>query len=159
MWKADGWTFALICDEIHHTNEIDSSWGDYVEEIKNLAAYSVFMSGTYFRTDGKPISCIRFVPDAHGVPMPVKDFKFTYSQGVREKVVRPVTTRDIDATVLLYDKARDRKYEMMLSEITPKELSEARKQVLDPYGECVRHIIQTAHANLLQTRSKFPDGG
>jgi superfamily II DNA or RNA helicase len=153
MWKTEGWSFALICDEIHHTNEIDSSWGEYVEEIKNLAAYSVFMSGTYFRSDKKPITCVPLDPDG----LPVKDYRFTYSQGVKENVVRAVTTRDFNASVLLYDKNKDRKYELMLNEIGNKELPEARKQVLDPHGECIRHMIETAHTALLQTRTKFPD--
>jgi hypothetical protein len=76
---------------------------------------------------------------------------------VKEQVVRPVTTRDVDANVVLYDKGRDRKYERMLSEVENRELSEAKKQVLDPHGECVRHMIETVHTALMQTRTKFPD--
>jgi superfamily II DNA or RNA helicase len=155
MWKADGFTFALICDEIHHTNEIDSSWGDYVEEIQRLAAFSVFMSGTYFRGDRKPIRCVPLDPDG----VPIKDYRFTYSMGVKENVVRAVTTRDFNANVLLYDKKTDRTYELTLKEIGNKELPEAKKQVLDPHGECIRHMIETAHEALLQTRTKFPDAG
>jgi superfamily II DNA or RNA helicase len=154
MWKSsDDFTFALICDEIHHTNEIDSSWGTYVEQLSQLAKYSIFMSGTYFRGDRKPISCIPL--DADGIP--IKDYRFTYANGVKENVVRSVTTRDIDANVLIYDKNKDLKYELTLKEIGKKELAEAKKQVLDPNGECVRHIIETAHQALLQTRTKFPD--
>jgi superfamily II DNA or RNA helicase len=153
MWKADGFTFALICDEIHHTNEIDSSWGEYVEQIQSLAEFSVFMSGTYFRGDRKPISCIPLDPDG----VPVKDYRFTYSQGVKENVVRAVTTRDFNATVHLYDKNKDRRYELTLKEIGNKELPEAKRQVLDPHGECIRHMIETAHEALMQTRTKFPD--
>ncbi|HZZ79737.1 MAG TPA: DEAD/DEAH box helicase family protein [Gemmataceae bacterium] len=157
MWKADGWTFALICDEIHHTNEIDSSWGDYVEEIKNLAAFSVFMSGTFYRSDRNPISCIPTVLNEQNERMPVKDYRYTYPQGVKESVVRPVTTREINATVLLKDRNTEREYSVMLDETSAKELSEAKKQVLDPHGECVRHIIELAHTDLLKTRSKYPD--
>ncbi len=153
MWKADGWTFALICDEIHHTNEIDSSWGEYVQEIKNLAAFSIFMSGTYFRADRNPISCIPLDPDG----VPVKDFRFTYSSGVKENVVRSVTTRNFNASVSLYDRKTDRRYELTLSEISNKELAEAKKQVLDPHGECIRHMIENAHGALMQTRTKFQD--
>ena len=153
MWMADGFTFALICDEIHHTNEIDSSWGTYVEQIQSLAAYSVFMSGTYFRSDRQPISCVPLDSNAE----PIKDFRYSYTSGVKDNVVRAVTTRDINANVLLYDKSADRKYELMLSDICTKELSEAKKQVLDPHGECMRHMIESVHSALLQTRTKFPD--
>ncbi len=153
MWKRDGFRFALICDEIHHTNEINSTWGTYVEQIRTLATYSVFMSGTYFRSDRKPISCVPLDQNDE----PVKDYRFSYASGVKENVVRAVTTREIDANVLLYDKSNDRKYELLLSETTSKELSEAKKQVLDPHGECMRHMIENVHAALMQTRTKFPD--
>lgn len=153
MWKSEGFTFALICDEIHHTNEINSSWGAYVEQIQSLASYSIFMSGTYFRSDRKPISCIPLDPNGE----PIKDYRFSYSSGVKENVVRAVTTRDIDAKIVLYDRSTDRKYERMLSDVESRELSEVKKQVLDPHGECIRHTIETVHAALMQTRTRFPD--
>ena len=155
MWKADGWKFALICDEIHHTNEIDSSWGDYVEGIKNLAAYSIFMSGTYFRSDHKPITCV-FRLTLNGNP--IKDYRFTYSQGVKENVVRGQSQRATSTQrCSLYDKAKDRKYQLMLNEVGNRELSEARKQVLDPHGECIRHIIETVFTSaLLQNTHQIP---
>lgn len=57
MWiKDSGFSFALICDEIHHTNEINSTWGVYVEQFKRLASYSVFMSGTFFRRAVSPLT-------------------------------------------------------------------------------------------------------
>src|SRR5580658_10358206 len=101
----------------------------------------------------EPISCIPLDPSGE----PVKDYRFAYASGVKENVVRAVTTRDVDAKVVLYDKSTDRKYERMLSEIENKELSAAKKQVLDPHGECVRHMIETVHAAMTQTRTKFPD--
>jgi len=153
MWKADGMTYALICDEIHHTNEINSSWGTYVEQLKELAEYSVFMSGTFFRGDGKPISCIPL--DSENLP--IKDYRFPYASGVKEDVVRAVTTRDINAKVLLFDRNTNRKFELELNQVTNRELSEAKKQVLDPTGECMRHMIETVHNALMQSRSKFPD--
>ena len=153
MWKQDGFSFALVCDEIHHTNEINSFWGVYVDQLKALASYSVFMSGTYFRSDKKPISCISL--DTEGLP--IKHYRFAYASGVKENVVRAVTTRDINAKVLLYDRAADEKYEIELNAITPKQLAEAKKQVLDPNGECVRHMIETVHSAIMMARSKFPD--
>jgi hypothetical protein len=59
--------------------------------------------------------------------------------------------------VLLYDREKDRKFELSLSEVTNRELAEAKKQVLDPSGECVRQMIETVHTALCQTRTKFPD--
>lgn len=153
MWQAGGWRFALICDEIHHTNEINSSWGEYVKTLEQLADYSIFMSGTYFRSDKKPISCIPLHDDGN----PVKHYRYPYTEGVKDNVVRAVTTRDINARVVLFDRQKDKKYEVELSAINPRDLAEAKKQVLDPNGECIRHMIETVDRALTQTRFKFPD--
>jgi superfamily II DNA or RNA helicase len=154
MWREDGFNFALICDEIHHTNEIDSNWGVYVEQLQQLAAYSVFMSGTFFRSDKKPISCI---PLEDGKP--IKHYRFPYREGVKENVVRAVTTREFDACIHFYDKHSGRRYERSLRDIEPKEEAQARKQVLDPHGECIREMITKVNEDLTKTRTKFPDAG
>jgi superfamily II DNA or RNA helicase len=76
MWKAKGFRFALICDEIHHANEISGTWGPFVSQMKELADYSVFMSGTFFRGDGDPISCIdtELDPDSQR-QVPIKHYR------------------------------------------------------------------------------------
>lgn len=153
MWKEQGFRFALICDEIHHTNEINGTWGNYVERIKDLAEYSVFMSGTYFRGDRMPIKCIPL--DEEGAP--IKDYRYNYRMGVADNVVRSVTTRHINADVLIFDKKANHKYKIPLSDIENRELSVAKRQVLDPHGECTRQMIQTVHEGLMQTRQKFHD--
>ena len=155
MWQADpeGFRFVLICDEIHHTNEINSRWGLFIEQLVKLASYSVLMSGTFFRTDKIPISCI---PLRNGVP--IKHYRYSYSQGVTDNVVRAVTTRDIDAKITLYDREKDKEYQVALKQISKTDLSEAKKQVLDPYGACMRRLIETVHADIMRLRSsKFPD--
>jgi superfamily II DNA or RNA helicase len=154
MWTQRGFKFALICDEIHHTNEINSSWGAAVEDMAAMASYSVFMSGTYFRGDRKPISCIEREPETDS---PIKHFAYTYPQGVKDNVVRSVTTRHINARVTIHDSKFNQTYDLALDEIGAKELSAAKKQVLDPYGECMRHMIETVHEAMTRTRQKFPD--
>lgn len=154
MWMREGWKFGLICDEIHHTNEINSSWGMWVKQLEELATFSVFMSGTYFRSDRKPISCIDL--DETGAPR--KHYRYPYRIGVRDNVVRAVTTREINATVQIYDAARDRHYEVELSQITnQEELAKAKVQVLDPTAPCIAQVIERVHQDLMQTRFKFPD--
>lgn len=155
FWKREwGFRFAMICDEIHHTNEINGTWGAYVEQLKELAAVSVFMSGTYFRGDKKPIGCITL--DTEGEPL--KDYSYVYKRAVQDGVVRQVTTRHNDANITLFDSTANRRYEVLLSEIGGgKELSEAKKQVLAPDGECMRQMIQNVHDSLMRTRCKFPD--
>jgi superfamily II DNA or RNA helicase len=155
MWQADrdGFHFALICDEIHHTNEINSTWGAYVEQFQKLASYSIFMSGTFFRTDKIPISCI---PLSDGLP--IKHYRYAYSEGVKDNAVRPVTTREIDAMITLYDRDKDKEFEVSLRQISNRDLAEAKKQVLDPNGKCIRELIQAVHEDMARLRSsKFAD--
>lgn len=153
MWQRDGWKFALICDEIHHTNEISSSWGTYVEQISQLASYSIFMSGTFFRSDKNPISCI---PHRNGLP--VKDYRYTYADGVADNVVRSVTTREITAIVEMVAATGDQSYKVDLKSITKAaELSEAKRSVLEPTGKCLTKMITDMHRDLTRTRTKFPD--
>ena len=153
LWKAKGLRFALICDEIHHTNEINGSWGPIIEQMADLAEYSIFMSGTYFRGDRKPISCIDLDDNA----VPIKHFSYTYPMGVRDNVVRSVTTRHINARLTLYDKANDQHYELNLDEIPPKDIGAAKKAVLEPDGECIRQIIEHVHESTMRSRQKFSD--
>ncbi len=153
LWKSKGLRFALICDEIHHTNEINGSWGPIIEQIAELAEYSIFMSGTYFRGDRMPIGCIELDERAQ----PIKHFAYTYPMGVRDNVVRSVTTRHINARLTLYDKAHDQHYELNLDEIPPKDIGAAKKAVLEPDGECIRQIIEHVHESTTRARLKFPD--
>ena len=155
MWQASqrGFRFALICDEIHHTNEFNSTWGSYVEKLHKLASFSLFMSGTFFRMDKAPISCI---PLENGIP--IKHHRYSYSQGVDDGVVRPVTTRNIDAKITLYDTEKDKEFQVELKRISKRDLSEAKKQVFDPAGACIRELIRTVHEDFLKLRSsKFKD--
>jgi superfamily II DNA or RNA helicase len=157
MWQAElkGFRFVLACDEIHHTNEIKSTWGTYVEQLEKLAAYSIFMSGTFFRTDKIPISCI---PLKDGIP--VKHYRYTYSEGVRDNVVRAIATREIDAKITFYDREKDKDFQVPLKQITQKQLAEAKKQVLDPYGACMRQLIETVDADRKRLHAgKFSDAG
>jgi superfamily II DNA or RNA helicase len=154
MWqKESGFQLGLICDEIHHTNERNGVWGHFTEQIAAMAARSVFASGTFFRGDRKPLGCIE--KDNEGNP--IKDFVYPYRRGVSETVVRPVTVRKIDAKVTLYNTKTGQRYETSLSSISQKELSAAKKQVLLPDGECIRHIIEESHEWMTQTRRRFPD--
>ncbi len=153
MWKEKGLRFAIICDEIHHTNEINGTWGVFVERMVNLAEYAVFMSGTYFRGDRNPIKCIQLDPDNR----PIKDYAYTYPLAVRDRVVRPVTARYVNAQVTIFDPRHDVTYEKPLSEAGYKELAAAKKQILDPNGECMRRLIELVHEGLMRTRQTFSD--
>ena len=158
MWQSDpqGWRFALICDEIHHTNAVNSRWGRFVEQFFEMAEVGIFMSGTYFRSDTYPfLDCIP--KDAKGRPKP--HYQYLYKRGVAEGVVRSVTTRNFNPELDLLKEATGYRYKRQLSELSKTELlsSEAKAEVLDPRGKCIRNMIETVHRDLMQARFKFHD--
>lgn len=160
LWKSqDGFRFGLICDEIHHAQEMSGMWGTYVGMLRELADYAVFMSGTLFRRDHNPIACIPLGDEKK----PVRHFYYGYQEAIGDFVVRPVTVRRFDAKVSLYDRRTDNAYATYLSEIDPKtrkgqeELKAAKRQVLAADGECIREIIERVQEDLTNRRKKFSD--
>lgn len=156
MWKEGGWRFALICDEIHHTNETDGTWGEYISQIAEEAECVICMSGTWFRSDEQPIKFIEYGDDEK----PRVDFRYSYSEGIRDGVVRDAGCQYFDATVSLLNRDTNTTYEKKVSELeTRKETAASMKEVLDPKGECIREMVLTAHSDLLRLRRRFPDAG
>lgn len=154
MWKETGWKFALICDEIHHTNESEGAWGEYVAQIADEAECVVTMSGTWFRSDEQPIKFIQYGENGK----PHVDFRYTYPEGIRDRVVRDAGCQYFDATVNLFNHDTNEAYTVKASEVSNrKDLMASMKEVLDPQGECVREMILTAHADLMRLRRRFPD--
>lgn len=160
MWASmSGFRFGLICDEIHHTSEqMGSSWGNYISELHNLAHRASYMSGTFFRGDGRRVSP-GFIPyDAQG--RPVKHYAYTYDRGIADGVVRAVAFRRLEAHVKLYDAKDHRYYERDLSKITKdKEITAAKGIFLDPDSDWMCGTIKAVHNDLELTRNQFPGAG
>lgn len=152
-WVRAGKRFGFLPDEIHHTSTEAGSWGPMVEEIQRLAVTTACGSGTYFRTDRTRIRFLSYNefgrPDL-SVPA------YSYSDGVRDRVVRPVAFRYFDPTL---DCSRNRRPEThQLSSLSQGyKLNKAKQVVLDPSGATVREIIENVHAYLGRLRTKFPD--
>jgi hypothetical protein len=88
-------------------------------------------------TDTKPTRCLP--PDPGGVQR--KAYRLSY----------------IDAYLQFFDPLLGARYERSLTQISSRELPQAKDMALDPYGKVIRHIIEKAHDDLLRTRSRFPD--
>jgi len=157
MWRRGGWRFALVLDEIHHANELNGTWGEYIEQIKRMASITVVMSGTYFRADKAPIKFLKYVDLGRG-PVPDTDYSYPLKAGVRDQVVRDASCRYIDAEVELYNRKTDKRYTVLASQITNQsDLAAAKKQALHPASECVRKMIEQSHADLMRLRGRFTD--
>lgn len=150
-----GFKFMLILDEVHHTNALDGKWGPFATEVANMASKIVVMSGTYFRSDRKAISFLKYGPNG-----PLKDYQITYPECIANRYVRQVTFRYCDPVLTMKDFKSDELKDRALSRIpkaSTRMLSNARREVLNPKGEHVKWMIIQAWNELQRFRLKWPD--
>lgn len=97
LWKKNGWSFVLVCDEVHHTS-VMSSWGN-IENIESLAEFTIVQTGTDFRSDENAIAIIDY---ENGVPR--VDTKYKVREAIEDNVVRPASFRWCDAAMTYFEK-------------------------------------------------------
>ena len=155
-WKRRiGFRFMLILDEVHHTNTIKGSWGGYGERIAELADKVVVMSGTYFRSDSRPITFLEYENEK-----PKTHFSISYSECVRNRYVRQIAFRYIDPLLEIYNYDKQKTSQSLLSNIpygSKKIVKAVADEVLDPQGPHVEMLINEAWSQLQGMRKKWPD--
>ena len=92
LWKQNGWSFVLVCDEVHHTS-VMSSWGN-IENLEERAEFSIVQTGTDFRSDENAIAIVGYEND-----VPRVQTRYTVRQAIEDNVVRPVSFRWCDAAM------------------------------------------------------------
>lgn len=155
-WQAEhGFRFMLILDEIHHTNVIDGKWGPYADRIASMATKLLVMSGTYFRSDNKAISFLRYNDDG-----PAMDFSIDYPECVQKRYVRQVSFRfhDPELEIINTQSKKLRKHRLSTVPASDNKMTAAaRVEVLDPKGPFVGEMISEAWSELQVMRRKWPD--
>jgi hypothetical protein len=122
-----------------------------------MSDMTIAMSGTYFRTDGQPIRFLEY--DGDGKPI-LSCPGYTYSEAVADGVCRQIAFRFVDPELDCYDSRNgDEKHTLSCVRASDRRFSEIRRSVLDPQGECVRELIEQAHAYMRGLRQKFGDAG
>jgi hypothetical protein len=156
-WKRQGLKFAVIFDEIHHTNETGGQWGEYADQIHQLATMTVVMSGTYFRSDRQPIRFVDYNED--GRPL-LSCPGYTYTDGVRDRVVRPVSFRYHDPQLRCHHESNGEELHNLSGvRESDRRFGKVKSEVLHPEGECVRSLIMDVDAFMAKTRGRFRDAG
>jgi superfamily II DNA or RNA helicase len=153
--EVKGWTFMLVLDEIHHTNTTGGKWGPYIERIASMSSKLVVMSGTYFRSDNKPISFLEYENDK-----PKTNFSISFSECVRHRFTRQVSFRFHDPRIELLKKESGKIIDRRLSKLMPghqKQFETAKATVLDSNGEHVHSMIVDAWTELQAMRRKWAD--
>jgi len=152
---AVGWKFMLILDEIHHTNTVKGKWGGYVERVAHMASKVLIMSGTYFRSDNKPISFLEYQNDK-----PRTHFSIGYSECVRNRYTRQVSFRFYNPVIEFAKRSEEKTIRRKLENISlsaSKMLSKAKEEVLRPDFVHVEAMILEAWRELQAMRRKWND--
>jgi len=157
MWAAKGLRIAVVFDEIHHANEVNGTWGTYAEQVEELSLMTVVMSGTFFRSDGSPIKFVKYDDDRKPV---LSCPAYTYTRGVSDRVVRPVSFRFTDAEVTTVDEDKGVETRNLFGfSASDKRLGKVMREVFDPNGDCVRTMIHDVDQQLMATRRRFANAG
>jgi len=144
----------VILDEPHHLSNDGGVWGESARIAFELAHRRLLLSGTPFRTDGRPIPFVRY--DGSGVC--VHDFKYDYPNALNDGVVRNLV---FDYSHGSFDEifrgaARTLDFH---GEISEDDAKDRLRQILNPSGEFVAQVIRLAHAKLKTIRQSLPDAG
>lgn len=155
-WKETlGFNFMLVLDEIHHTNTVSGKWGASVEKIASMATKLLVMSGTYFRSDSRPIAFLEYENNT-----PKTDYSIGVSECVKNRYTRQVSFRFHDPKLEIFDTVAKSTDVVSLSKIPKsrqRQQSAAKREVLDPNGPHVEGLIANAWKELQSMRRKWND--
>lgn len=155
----------VICDEIHHCSgggdSVANAWGNkMLNQILELATFTLCMSGTPWRTDQLPIALARYNQNEL-----VVNYQYSLLQAVSERVCRQPVICLIDNDDCFVDKKNYKsindallKTDLMYRQILENEpaikhllqlsiskLNEIRAHTADAAGLVVAHSIEHAH--------------
>lgn len=144
----------IVLDEVHHAGEADHlSWGPALTDAFGPAYRRLLLSGTPFRSDGRPIP---FVTYEQGKCVPSINYDYGTALADRD-VVRPIAFPALDGTMRWRDAgtivAAD------LATVDEERLARALDTAYDPTGEWIRSVLRRADAELTRLREETPDAG
>ena len=144
----------LIADECHHTGtHEDSSWGEALQQVGDVAMFRLLLSGTPFRTDRRSIPFVQYEED-----VAILDFELEYHQALYEKIVRPVFFRYYDGEMAWEEIERGRVDVSFDDDLKDEEantrLSVALRVLKQP--SLAGEMIKNAHQELIELRQDNP---
>ena len=146
----------VIFDEIHHAGDA-LSWGDAVREAFEPARRRLALTGTPFRTDTNPIPFVSYAPEPDGSRRSVSDYVYGYGPALSEGVVRPVIFLAYSGEMRWRTRAGDEITGTLGAPMLPDQLAQAWRTALDPDGEWVQRVLETADKRLTEVRRGMPD--
>ncbi|UCR89676.1 DEAD/DEAH box helicase [Mycetocola spongiae] len=148
----------VILDEVHHGGDA-LSWGDSIREAFEPAVRRLSLTGTPFRSDTAPIPFVTYAPDHQGIRTSLTDYNYGYGRALQDGVVRPVMFMVYAGHMRWRTKAGD-EMEARLGEGNTKDItSQAWRTALDPKGEWIPQVLDSANKRLSEVRLGIPDAG
>ncbi len=146
----------VIFDEIHHAGDA-LSWGEAVREAFEPAKRRLAMTGTPFRSDANPIPFVSYEVEADGARRSASDYVYGYGPALADGVVRPVIFLAYSGQMRWQTRAGDEITGALGEPMTADLLAQAWRTALNPQGEWVARVIDTADRRLTEIRKGMPD--
>ncbi|HEX5113999.1 MAG TPA: DEAD/DEAH box helicase, partial [Pseudonocardiaceae bacterium] len=148
----------VILDEIHHGGDA-KSWGDAIREAFTPAVRRLALTGTPFRSDDSPIPFVTYEPDPGGFQRSHADHSYGYAQALADGVVRPVIFLAYSGEMRWRTRAGDELAGTLGAPMIGEHLSQAWRTALNPNGEWIARVLETADRRLTEVRRDVPDAG
>lgn len=147
----------VIFDEIHHAGDGEELvWGDALKDAFETATRRLLLSGTPFRTDGKPIPFVTYDERRCAAP----GFNYDYGTALMDGgVVRPAVFPAWDGESQWRRAGQMAITKVALSETDKDTVPPALKAALDPEGKWIPSVLDEAHNALMHMRIDTPDAG
>ncbi len=146
----------VIFDEIHHAGDA-LSWGEAIREAFEPAKRRIGLTGTPFRSDANPIPFVTYAQDADGSMRSSSDYVYGYGPALDDGVVRPVIFLAYSGEMRWRTGAGDEITGTLGASMTADQLAQAWRTALDPDGEWVARVLETADRRLTEVRRGMPD--
>jgi len=151
-WVAEGRTLAIL-DEIHHAQD-QLGWGEALELALTPAERRLSLSGTPFRSDGRPIPFLRY---QHGQVQP--DVRYDYRAALEDGVCRPIFFPRVGGQVAWRYAEGDERDVSFADRLPREELSDRLRAAYDPAGGWMQAVVAAADQRLRHLRETDPDAG
>lgn len=148
----------VVLDEVHHGGDA-LSWGDAIRTAYETAERRLSLTGTPFRSDTAPIPFVEYVADAKGVRTSQTDYNYGYGRALTDGVVRPVLFMVYAGEMRWRTRAGDEMDARLGDDNAPDVTQAAWRTALDPTGDWIPAVLQSANRRLSEVRETVPDAG
>ena len=148
----------VIFDEIHHAGDA-LTWGDAVRVAFGPARRRLALTGTPFRSDTNPIPFVSYLQEPDGGRRSQADYVYGYGPALADGVVRPVIFLAYSGEMRWRTRAGDELAGTLGAPMIGEHLSQAWRTALNPDGEWITRVLETADRRLTEVRGDVPDAG